>query len=103
MVKIKSVSEFIESNNIGTDAQEQVEVQIKYSGYIEKEKANADKLNRLESVSIPSSFDYNCLASLSHEAKEKLNKIKPQTISQASRISGIKPSDISVLLVKLGR
>ncbi|MDA8698625.1 tRNA uridine-5-carboxymethylaminomethyl(34) synthesis enzyme MnmG [Flavobacteriaceae bacterium] len=103
MVKIKSVSEFIESNKIGTDAQEQVEVQIKYSGYIEKEKANADKLNRLESVSIPSSFDYNCLASLSHEAKEKLNKIKPQTISQASRISGIKPSDISVLLVKLGR
>jgi tRNA uridine 5-carboxymethylaminomethyl modification enzyme len=103
MVKIKSVSEFIESNKIGSDAQEQVEVQIKYSGYIEKEKANADKLNRLESVSIPSSFDYNCLASLSHEAKEKLNKIKPQTISQASRISGIKPSDISVLLVKLGR
>jgi tRNA uridine 5-carboxymethylaminomethyl modification enzyme len=103
IVKIKSVSEFIESNKIGSDAQEQVEVQIKYSGYIEKEKANADKLNRLESVSIPSSFDYNCLASLSHEAKEKLNKIKPQTISQASRISGIKPSDISVLLVKLGR
>ena len=103
MVKIKSVSEFIESNKISSDAQEQVEVQIKYSGYIEKEKANADKLNRLESVSIPSSFDYNCLASLSHEAKEKLNKIKPQTISQASRISGIKPSDISVLLVKLGR
>jgi len=64
---------------------------------------NADKLNRLEAVAIPPLFDYNILASLSHEAKEKLNKIKPQTISQASRISGIKPSDISVLLVKLGR
>ena len=75
----------------------------KYSGYIEKERLNADKLNRLEAVNIPASFDYDILASLSYEAKEKLNKIKPQTISQASRISGIKPSDISVLLVKLGR
>ena len=83
--------------------EEQVEVQIKYSGYIEKERLNADKLNRLEAVNIPASFDYDILASLSYEAKEKLNKIKPQTISQASRISGIKPSDISVLLVKLGR
>lgn len=103
MNKITSVSSFIKENNISQDVQEQVEVQIKYSGYIEKEKLNADKLSRLEAVNIPSSFDYDCLASLSYEAKEKLNKIKPQTISQASRISGIKPSDISVLLVKLGR
>tara|TARA_B110000977_G_scaffold10913_2_gene14215 strand:- start:884 stop:2788 length:1905 start_codon:yes stop_codon:yes gene_type:complete len=103
MSKLTAVSEFLDEHKISQDVQEQVEVQIKYSGYIEKERLNADKLNRLEAVAIPPSFDYNILASLSHEAKEKLNKIKPQTISQASRISGIKPSDISVLLVKLGR
>ena len=77
--------------------------EIKYKGYIEKEKANADKLQRLEDIKIPVNFDYNPLASLSNEAKEKLNKIRPSTLSQASRISGIKPSDISVLLVKMGR
>ena len=103
MKSIRSVSDFLHKHQINTDVQEQVEVQIKYSGYIEKEKQNADKLNRLEAVAIPSSFNYDQLASLSHEAKEKLNKIRPKTISQASRISGIKPSDISVLLVSLGR
>jgi tRNA uridine 5-carboxymethylaminomethyl modification enzyme len=103
MNSLSSVSSFIEQHNIDKDVQEQVEVQIKYSGYIEKEKSNADKLNRLEAVSIPASFNYDSLASLSHEAKEKLNKIRPKSISQASRISGIKPSDISVLLVQLGR
>jgi tRNA uridine 5-carboxymethylaminomethyl modification enzyme len=103
MSSLSSVSSFIEQHNIDKDVQEQVEVQIKYSGYIEKEKLNADKLNRLEAVSIPASFNYDSLASLSHEAKEKLNKIRPKSISQASRISGIKPSDISVLLVQLGR
>ena len=103
MRKLTAVSDFIAQHEINQDVQEQVEVQIKYSGYIEKERLNADKLNRLEAVNIPASFDYDILASLSYEAKEKLNKIKPQTISQASRISGIKPSDISVLLVKLGR
>ena len=71
--------------------------------YIAKEKLMADKIQRLENINIPSSFIYNELASLSSEAKEKLNKILPQTLSQASRISGIKPSDISVLLVALGR
>ena len=103
MKSIRSVSDFLHKHQINTDVQEQVEVQIKYSGYIEKERQNADKLNRLEAVAIPSSFNYDELASLSHEAKEKLNKIRPKTISQASRISGIKPSDISVLLVSLGR
>ena len=103
MSKLTAVSEFLDEHKISQDVQEQVEVQIKYSGYIEKERLNADKLNRLEAVAIPPSFDYNILASLSHEAKEKLNKIKPQTISQASRISGIKPSDISVLLVEAGK
>ena len=103
MKSIRSVSDFLHKHQINTDVQEQVEVQIKYSGYIEKERQNADKLNRLEAVAIPSSFNYDELASLSHEAKEKLYKIRPKTISQASRISGIKPSDISVLLVSLGR
>jgi tRNA uridine 5-carboxymethylaminomethyl modification enzyme len=103
MKSIRSVSDFLHKHQINSDVQEQVEVQIKYSGYIEKERQNADKLNRLEAVAIPSSFNYDQLASLSHEAKEKLNKIRPKTISQASRISGIKPSDISVLLVSLGR
>ena len=81
----------------------QAEIQIKYSGYIEKEKANADKLNRLESVKIPKDFDYKKLKSISAEALEKLRKIKPETISQASRISGVSPNDISVLLVYMGR
>jgi len=94
---------YIEQENFSESVQEQVEIQIKYAGYIEKEKLNADKLNRLEAVKIPLNFDYHRLASLSHEAKEKLSKIQPTTISQASRISGINPSDISVLLVSLGR
>jgi len=82
---------------------EQAEIEIKYAGYIEKEKRTADKLQRLENIKIPKDFDYDRLASLSHEAKEKLNKIQPGTLAQASRISGINPSDISVLLVSMGR
>lgn len=103
MTSVPKVASYIEEQGFSKAVQEQVEIQIKYAGYIEKEKLNADKLNRLESVKIPLDFDYHSLASLSHEAKEKLSKIQPQTISQASRISGINPSDISVLLVKLGR
>jgi len=100
---LTSVSKYIEENDIDNEIFEQAEIQIKYQGYIEKEKDNADKLSRLENIKIPSNFNYNELASLSFEAKEKLNEIKPSTLSQASRISGIKPSDISVLLVKMGR
>lgn len=100
---LESLSNFIKENNIQDPAVEQAEVQIKYAGYIAKEKLNADKLQRLENVPIPRHFNYDRLASLSHEAKEKLNKIRPTTIAQAQRISGIKPSDISVLLVQLGR
>jgi tRNA uridine 5-carboxymethylaminomethyl modification enzyme len=100
---LKLVSEYIKKNNIDEETFEQTEIQIKYQGYIEKEKNNADKLSRLENIKIPKTFNYNGLSSLSFEAKEKLNKIKPMTLSQASRISGIKPSDISVLLVKMGR
>ena len=101
--KCDSISSFIDSNNLPKEVQDQAEIQIKYSGYIEKEKANADKLNRLESVKIPKDFDYNKLKSISAEALEKLRKIKPETISQASRISGVSPNDISVLLVFMGR
>ncbi len=101
--KLSSVENYIETNKLDHEVLDQTEIQIKYKGYIEKEKANADKLQRLEDIKIPVNFDYSPLASLSNEAKEKLNKIRPSTLSQASRISGIKPSDISVLLVKMGR
>jgi len=103
LVNIPAVKTFIKDHAITDEVYEQAEIQIKYSGYIEKEMANAEKLNRLDHIKIPDDFDYDILASLSHEAKEKLNYIKPTNLSQASRISGINPSDISVLLVKLGR
>ena len=100
---IKKLNDFIIENNIQQDVIEQAEIHLKYSGYIDKEKNNADKLNRLENVVIPSNFKYEKVKSLSFEAREKLNKIKPVSISQASRISGVSPSDISVLLVYMGR
>ena len=101
--KIESVAAFLEIEDIDQKIIEQVEIHLKYSGYIAKEKANADKLNRLENVVIPITFDYTNVKSLSYEAREKLTKIQPATISQASRISGVSPSDISVLLVHMGR
>ncbi|WP_340157350.1 tRNA uridine-5-carboxymethylaminomethyl(34) synthesis enzyme MnmG [uncultured Maribacter sp.] len=103
MLQLKDVSTFVEENKFDNEILEQAEIQIKYSGYIAKEKLNADKLHRLEAVKIPENFDYTKLKSLSFEAREKLTKIQPVTISQASRISGVTPSDISVLLVFLGR
>lgn len=103
MLQLEPVSDFVETNQLDREILEQTEVQVKYAGYIAKEKLNADKLHRLESVKIPNNFDYNKLKSLSYEAREKLTNIQPVTISQASRISGVTPSDISVLLVFLGR
>jgi len=103
MRKIDEVNEYIIKNNLDTEVIEQTEIQIKYSGYIDKEKNNADKLNRLEGIKIPENFDYSKLKSLSYEAFEKLKEIKPVTVSQASRISGVSPNDISVLLVYMGR
>ncbi len=100
---IEKLNSFLEENNIDQEIIEQAEIHLKYSGYINKEKNNADKLNRLENVKIPSSFNYQKLQSLSFEAREKLSKIQPTSISQASRISGVSPSDISVLLVYMGR
>jgi tRNA uridine 5-carboxymethylaminomethyl modification enzyme len=100
---LASVENYIQSQTLDVEVLEQVEIQVKYSGYIEKEKNNAEKLTRLEGIKIPKNFDYSKLKSLSYEAREKLTKIKPTTISQASRISGVSPSDISVLLVFMGR
>ncbi len=103
MLQLDVVSGFVEQHQFNSEVLEQAEIQVKYSGYIEKEKNNADKLHRLENVKIPEDFDYSELKSLSYEAREKLEAIRPVTISQASRISGVSPSDVSVLLVFLGR
>src|SRR5690606_30039408 len=103
MRKFGGVNEYIEAHNLDNEIIEQTEIQVKYSGYIEKEKNNADKLSRLEYVKIPENFDYSKIKSMSFEAREKLKKVQPTTVSQASRISGVSPNDISVLLVYMGR
>jgi len=103
MQNVNAVANYIDNNQLDAEVLEQVEIQVKYSGYIEKEKNNADKLSRLEHVKIPANFDYSKLKSMSLEARGKLTKIQPVTVSQASRISGVSPADISVLLVYLGR
>ena len=99
----EKIRNFISESLISEGAIEQVEIDIKYSGYINREKENADKLKRLEYVKIPIDIDYFKFSSLSNESKEKLNEVKPVNIGQAARISGIKPSDISILLIYLGR
>ena len=103
LLSLSNVKDFVESHAITDLSFEQAEIQIKYQGYIDKEVALADKMKRLDTVKIPSEYDYSSLASLSHEAKEKLSAIQPVNLAQASRISGINPSDIAVLLVQLGR
>lgn len=103
MMKISAVKNYVETHQLDTEILEQAEIQVKYSGYIEKERNNADKLTRLEDVKIPADFNYDLIKSLSYEAREKFKRIKPVTISQASRISGVSPSDISVLLIYMGR
>ena len=103
MLSLESVKMFLSKNKFKDDVLEQTEVQVKYSGYIEKEKANAEKLNNLENIKIPTNFNYSKVQSLSSEAIQKLNNIKPSTLSQASRISGVSPNDISVLMVYMGR
>ena len=103
ILKFKKVSDYIDSNVLDDEIIEQAEIDVKYSGYIEKERLHADKLNRLEDAIIPDNFDFNKIKSISTEAKIKFNKIRPKTIAQASRISGVSPSDISVLLIYMGR
>ncbi|WP_242083646.1 tRNA uridine-5-carboxymethylaminomethyl(34) synthesis enzyme MnmG [Aestuariivivens sediminis] len=103
MQQLESVAAYIQDHQLDREVIEQTEIQVKYSGYIAKEKNNADKLNRLEYVKIPEDFDYAKIKSMSFEAREKLKKVRPKTVSQASRISGVSPNDISVLLVYMGR
>ena len=103
MRKLEVVKTKIEGGDFSEEALTQLEVQVKYSGYIAKEKNNADKISRLEHVRIPEGFCYGSLKSLSYEAREKLLAIQPDSVAQASRISGVSPADISVLLVALGR
>jgi len=103
ILQFSKVDAYIKENSLDEEIISQAIIQVKYSGYIEKEKNNADKLNRLEDLVIPENFDYDKIKSMSFEAKEKLKKIRPVTISQASRISGVAPSDISILLIHMGR
>ena len=98
-----NLKRFIEKEALSAEVIEQAEIQIKYRGYIEREKYFADKMHRLEEIAIPDGFDYGAMQSLTIEARQKLTKIRPQTIGQASRIPGVSPADINVLLVKFGR
>jgi tRNA uridine 5-carboxymethylaminomethyl modification enzyme len=99
----KPIKTYFEAENYNFEIVEAAEILIKYENYIEKEKALAQKMMNLEDIKLSPNFDYNALQSLSTEARQKLTRIKPVTIGQASRISGISPSDISVLLVFFGR
>jgi tRNA uridine 5-carboxymethylaminomethyl modification enzyme len=103
IMKFDKVKSYIAANDLDEEILEQAEIQVKYSGYIDKERNNADKLTRLEDVKIPEDFDYHKIKSMTIEARQKLTKIRPVTISQASRISGVSPSDVSVLLIHMGR
>jgi tRNA uridine 5-carboxymethylaminomethyl modification enzyme len=96
-----SVAEFL--GQFDNEVVEQVEILTKYASYIEKEEKMAQKLYELEGFRIPTAFDYDNLKAISSEGREKLKTIRPETIGQASRISGVSPSDISILMVYLGR
>ncbi len=103
ILKFEAVTNYISEHNLDQEVIEQAEIQVKYSGYIEKEKNHADKVNRLEDVRIPDNYDFDKIKAISIEARQKLTKIRPTSIAQASRISGVSPSDISVLLIHMGR
>jgi tRNA uridine 5-carboxymethylaminomethyl modification enzyme len=100
---LPDLREFIETSGIGREVVEEAEIQVKYHGYIEREKFIAAKLKRLENIAIPDNFDFHSLQSLTIEARQKLSRIRPSTIGQASRIPGVSPADINVLLVYFGR
>ncbi len=101
LLDVQAVKE--KASSISQEALEQAEIQIKYNGYIEREHETVLKTNKLEGIRIPPSFEYNKIHAISAESKEKLIQIKPETIGQASRISGVSPSDINILLVYMGR
>ena len=98
-----NLKRFIAMEALSAEVIEQAEIQIKYRGYVEREKYYADKMHRLEDILIPENFDYNAMQSLTIEARQKLSRIRPTTIGHASRIPGVSPADINVLLVKFGR
>ena len=100
---LPKLKKFITENEIDAEVIEEAEIQIKYKGYIEREKFIAEKLRRLENISIPSDFDFHSMNSLTIEARQKLSRIRPTTIGQASRIPGVSPADVNVLLIKFGR
>ena len=99
----KRLHKYIAENDLSREVVEQAEIRIKYRGYIERERYFADKMHRLEDIAIPKGFDYNSLQSLTIEARQKLSRVAPETIGQASRIPGVSPADINVLLIKFGR
>ncbi len=103
MEVVPRLKKFIEENEHSWEVVEQAEIQIKYRGYIEREKYYAEKMHRLENIAIPEGFDYEAMQSLTIEARQKLSRIRPTTIAHASRIPGVSPADINVLLVKFGR
>lgn len=100
---LSDLNSFIHENDIDEEIVEEAEIQIKYRGYIERERFIAEKMRRLENIRLRPDFDYNALTSLTIEARQKLSRIKPQTIGQASRIPGVSPADINVLLIFFGR
>lgn len=100
---LPKLQKFITEHEIDAEVIEEAEIQIKYKGYIEREKFIAEKLHRLENIRIPEDFDFHTMNSLTIEARQKLSRIRPTTIGQASRIPGVSPADVNVLLVKFGR
>ena len=100
---LPKLKKFIAENEMDAEVIEEAEIQIKYKGYIEREKFIAEKLHRLENILIPADFDFHSMNSLTIEARQKLSRIRPTTIGQASRIPGVSPADVNVLLVKFGR
>lgn len=100
---LPKLHDFIEEQGMDAEVVEEAEIQIKYKGYIEREKFLAEKLHRLENIRIPSDFDFNAMNALTIEARQKLSRIRPETIGQASRIPGVSPADVNVLIIKFGR
>lgn len=103
LINIHAVSAYVQENHISSEVLDQLEIGVKYKGYLDKAKDDAEKLTRLGDLTIPDEFDYYKLKSMSYEGREKLSKIKPRSIRQASNISGVSPSDINVLMVYMGR
>jgi len=108
MVGLKEMAEYVQRvkdavRGFDKESIEQAEIQIKYETYIEKEKELVAKMSQLEDLLIPDNFNYEKLLSLSNEARQKFTRIKPRTLGQASRISGVNPSDVQILMVFMGR